>query len=137
MNETQKAELLDRLNRLMDEKMLFVRPDVSISLVVTELKTNTNYLSQAIHQKFNMNFNEYINHLRVGYACQLLNDDSVKNLPLQNIWLKSGFSTRSTFYEAFKKHSGATPSAFRKSPESPENLQISNRNQESEPLIIN
>lgn len=114
MNEMQKEDLLERLNRLMDEKMLFVQPDVRISLLVTELKTNTNYLSHLIHQTFNMNFNDYINHLRVEYACQLLNDDSVKNLPLQNIWHIVGFATRSTFYAAFKKHSGSTPSAFSK-----------------------
>ncbi|MFZ4545989.1 MAG: helix-turn-helix domain-containing protein [Bacteroidales bacterium] len=121
----------------MNEKMLFVQPDVKISSLATELKTNTNYLSKLIHDTFHLNFNDYINRLRIEYACQLLNDDCVKNLPLQNIWRMAGFATRSTFYEAFRKHSGATPSAFRKSPRSPKNLQISNRNQESEHLIIN
>jgi YesN/AraC family two-component response regulator len=117
MNEAQTVNLFDRLNRLMDEKKVFVQPDVKISSLATELKTNTNYLSKLIHDTFHLNFNDYINRLRVGYACQLLNDNNAKSLPLQNIWRMVGFSTRSTFYEAFKKHSGATPSAFRKTPE--------------------
>jgi AraC-like DNA-binding protein len=71
----------------------------------------------------------------VEYACQLLNDDNAKNLSLQKIWHKAGFATRSTFYEAFKKHSGATPSAFRKTPEKNENHQVINRNQNN--IIIN
>jgi len=134
MNQTQTSDLFDRLIRLMDEKMLFVQPDVKISSLATELKTNTNYLSKLIHDNFHLNFNDYINRLRVEYACRLLNDDNAKNLPLQNIWHKAGFATRSTFYEAFKKHSGATPSAFRKTPEKNENHQVLNRNQNN---IIN
>jgi len=135
MNETQTVDLFDRLNRLMDEKKVFVQPDVKISSLATELKTNTNYLSKLIHDNFHLNFNDYINRLRVEYACQLLNDDNAKNLPLQNIWHKAGFATRSTFYEAFRKHSGATPSAFRKTPEKNENHQVLNRNQKN--IIIN
>jgi len=135
MNQTQTSDLFDRLIRLMDEKMLFVQPDVKISSLATELKTNTNYLSKLIHDNFHLNFNDYINRLRVEYACRLLNDDNAKNLPLQNIWHKAGFATRCTFYEAFKKHSGATPSAFRKTPEKNENHQVLNRNQKN--IIIN
>jgi YesN/AraC family two-component response regulator len=116
MNETQTADLFDRLIRLVNEKKVFVQPDVKISSLATELKTNTNYLSKLIHDNFHLNFNDYINRLRVEYACQLLNDNNAKNLPLQNIWHKAGFATRSTFYEAFRKHSGTTPSAFRKTP---------------------
>jgi len=135
MNEMQTLDLFDRLNRLMDEKKVFVQPDVKISSLATELKTNTNYLSKLIHDNFHLNFNDYINRLRVEYACQLLNDDNAKNLSLQNIWHLAGFATRSTFYEAFRKHSGATPSAFRKTPEKNENHQVLNRNQNN--IIIN
>jgi len=135
MNETQTADLCERLNRLVNEKKVFVQPDIKISSLATELKTNTNYLSKLIHDNFHLNFNDYINRLRVEYACQLLNDDNAKNLPLQNIWHKAGFATRSTFYEAFRKHSGATPSAFRKTPEKNENHQVLNRNQKN--IIIN
>jgi len=135
MNETQTLDLFDRLSRLMNEKKVFVQPDVKISSLATELKTNTNYLSKLIHDNFHLNFNDYINRLRVEYACQLLNDDNAKNLPLQNIWHKAGFATRSTFYEAFRKHSGATPSAFRKTPEKNENHQVLKRNQKN--IIIN
>ncbi len=135
MNQSQKADLLDRLNRLMEQKMLFVQEDVKISSLATELKTNTNYLSKLIHDNYHLNFNDYINRLRVEYACQLLNDENAKNLPLQNIWHLAGFATRSTFYEAFRKHSGATPSAFRKTPEKNENHQVLNRNQKN--IIIN
>ena len=135
MNETQTVDLFDRLNRLMDEKKVFVQPDVKISSLATELKTNTNYLSKLIHDNFHLNFNDYINRLRVEYVCQLLNDENAKNLPLQNIWHLAGFATRSTFYEAFRKHSGATPSAFRKTPEKNENHQVLNRNQKN--IIIN
>jgi YesN/AraC family two-component response regulator len=135
MNETQTADLCERLNRLVNEKKVFVQPDIKISSLATELKTNTNYLSKLIHDNFHLNFNDYINRLRVEYACQLLNDDNAKNLPLQKIWHKAGFATRSTFYEAFRKHSGATPSAFRKTPEKNENHQVLNRNQKN--IIIN
>jgi AraC-like DNA-binding protein len=115
MNETQTSDLCERLIRLMDEKKVFAHPDVNISSLVTELKTNTNYLSKLIHDNFHLNFNDYINRLRVDYACQLLNNGSLKNITVQELYHKSGFATRSTFYVAFRKHTGTTPSAFKKS----------------------
>jgi AraC-like DNA-binding protein len=77
-------------------------------------------------------FNDFINRLRVEYACKLLNDAGVKDLPLQTIWRRSGFATRSAFYEAFKKHCGKTPSAFRKISDKEETLPVNPINDQSE-----
>ena len=127
MDEKRIAELEQNLEMLMTDEQLFLLPEISLSMLSFKMKTNPNYLSQLFNHQLHTNFNGYINRLRVEYACKLLNNASVKDLPVQTIWRRVGFATRSTFYEAFKKHSSKTPSAFRESSEKEENLTVTPR----------
>jgi AraC-like DNA-binding protein len=55
------------------------------------------------------------NQLRVEYAKELLSDELMNNLTIDAIGQKSGFSTRSNFYNTFKVETGCTPSEYLKS----------------------
>ena len=57
-------------------------------------------------------FNEYRNFWRIQHAKKLIREGKTKELTLEAIGLLSGFSTRNTFYTAFRKTEGIPPSAF-------------------------
>jgi len=44
----------------------------------------------------------------------LLANDNTKQYTILSIAYEAGFNSKSTFYSAFKKHVGMTPSGFRK-----------------------
>lgn len=52
--------------------------------------------------------------LRVDHAKQLLKEGKTDDLTIQGIAQKSGFSTRSSFYNAFKTVTGITPTEYLK-----------------------
>jgi AraC-like DNA-binding protein len=58
----------------------------------------------------NTNFYDYINQARVEAAKRAL---AASDASVLAIALEIGYNSRSAFYNAFKKHSGQTPSAYR------------------------
>jgi len=60
------------------------------------------------------NFPDYINKYRVKEAKKLLGDNNFSAYTIVAIGLECGFNSKSTFYYAFKKFTGLTPTAYRK-----------------------
>ena len=76
-----------------------------------KLGLNRYYISHLFSKKLGMRFNDYINSLRISEACRMLlnSDDSVTD-----ICFHVGFGTLRTFNRAFIRHTGRTPSEYRK-----------------------
>ena len=88
--------------------------DISLKKVADELGTNGNTVSKLINSETGTNFNDYINQKRVALAQERLLDDGFKQLTVEAIGESVGFKSKSAFYNAFKKHTGQSPSAFMK-----------------------
>lgn len=78
------------------------------------LGTNSRYLSAALRQHYATTFTGLVNSLRVDEACRMLNDREC-TLSMADISLLAGFATRQSFYNAFKRFKGVTPTRFRSS----------------------
>ena len=62
--------------------------------------------------ELNIKFTTLRTQLRIKYAIKLLNSGQADELSMDGIGKKSGFSTRSNFYNAFKTETGLTPSEY-------------------------
>jgi AraC-like DNA-binding protein len=60
----------------------------------------------------NVKFTTLRTQLRIKYATNLLDSGQADELSMDGIGKKSGFSTRSNFYNAFKIETGMTPSEY-------------------------
>ncbi len=91
-----------------------VDANISISLkgVSEVVQVNPTYLSREFATHFdNLTFGEYIRKLRIEKALQLLGNPKYSLLDIAYL---TGFSDQSHFTRIFKKHTGQSPSAFRK-----------------------
>ena len=52
---------------------------------------------------------------RVEKAIEIIEKSEKKEYTIQQIYFEVGFNTKSSFNTAFKKHTGLTPSEFKKS----------------------
>ncbi len=77
-----------------------------------KLETNPNSLSKSINLETGLNFNDYLNKKRVNTAKERLIDPDFSNLTIEAIGNSVGFNSKSAFYNAFKKHTGYSPTAF-------------------------
>lgn len=108
-----RARIIHRLDRIMHEEELYTDTKLSIDDVAQRLGINSKYLSQSINEAYNRNFYIYVNELRVEKAKSYLLVDSHANYSIEGIARQVGFQSKSSFYIAFKRITGLTPSAFR------------------------
>ncbi len=110
--DERSIRLLEKL-RLFEEGELFTDPKMSLSYLASHLETNTITLSKLINTYKEMNFNDYINGLRIRYIIEKIkNEPKFEQYKISYLAEVSGFSSHSIFSKAFKKSTGFTPSQF-------------------------
>ena len=107
----QKRVLGRKLDKLMKEKY-YLNEKLTIDGLAEKLDTNSKYLSQLINESQQKNFYTYINTFRVTEAQRLLNERQHQKYSIQGIALMAGFSSKSSFNEAFRRITGMTPSEY-------------------------
>lgn len=99
-----------RIKDLFYKKKAYLNPRLKLSDVARDVGTNRTYVSNYFNQTLNVTFYDYVNKLRIEYACQLLKTTSDS---LNIIAEESGFRSRSTFHRAFFQLKGLTQAQFR------------------------
>ena len=112
LDEKIKSQIETALNYQLDIK-IFITPDITLKILAQKCHTNRSYLSQFINERYTMNFNTFINSLRINEAKQILSDPN-NRLPLKELYLRLGYHSYSVFNEAFKRHVGVTPAFYLK-----------------------
>lgn len=111
------SSYLSKLNRLIATEQYFLESDLSMQWLADRVKISPHHLSQILKEKLGKSFYDYVNEQRVGYARRLLLEDLRR--PIIDIALQSGYNSKNSFYNAFKRHAGTTPSEYRRSGGSP------------------
>lgn len=102
--------LFAQIDELIRQQQLFRQERLSLRDLATHSGLQEKTLSWVINQGSGKNFNDYINQLRIDAVCDELQKDNPATI--LDIALAQGFSAKSTFNTAFKKHKGVTPSQF-------------------------
>ena len=98
------------LHEMMIEKKAFLDSELHLVDVARQLGTNRNYLSRHINEKYRVNFNEYLNRMRIEYSKDYML--SHPELLLDTIAVECGFSTAQSFGRKFKAIEGVTPRSW-------------------------
>ncbi|MDA3901092.1 MAG: helix-turn-helix transcriptional regulator [Spirochaetes bacterium] len=114
MPEKDVDRIMSRVEEVMKEDDLFEDMDISLNRVAEKVGCEPYMLSQVINRKTNGNFYNYINGYRIAYSKKLLKDPDCRTMTVLEIAYRSGFSSKSSFNEVFKKHTNMTPSEYRK-----------------------
>lgn len=104
-----------RLERKMMKNKFFL--DKKLSLDNLSQKTNipNHHLSQLFNLHFNQSFYNYINNLRIEYACELLKEKDIhQKYNIEQLATDCGFNSKVSFNRHFKKIKKCTPSEFLK-----------------------
>lgn len=104
--------LMDEIERLVAGTKLYTYPDLTLDSLAARLEVNRYYVSGALNRCSGKNFNQYINEYRVKEAIRLISDPAHRDLSIDGLAIESGFNDRKSFYRAFKKSTGLSPSDF-------------------------
>lgn len=106
------SELFYRIEELMQLKKLYRKSDLSLEKVAEFLSVSSAAISKAINEFSRATFPQYICKYRIQEAVEILSDTH-RNEPVKSVAIIVGYTTFSTFYRAFLKETGLSPSAFR------------------------
>jgi AraC-like DNA-binding protein len=109
--ETEQ-QILNKLKKF-ESSSKFTNKDISLAVLAGHFETNTKYLSEIINKHYHINFNTYINKLRVNFIIEKLkNEPNFCNYKISYLAELSGFTSHSSFATVFKSISGISPITF-------------------------
>ena len=110
----QKTEelILNKLQKF-EKSTKYTSKDLSLAVLAGQFDTNTKYLSEIINSNYNVNYNTYINQLRINYIVDKLKTDSnYMNYKISYLADECGFASHSSFATVFKSITGISPVKF-------------------------
>ena len=101
-----------RLSRAMETERPYLNPDVTLAELARRWGVSPRDLTYLLRESLDTCFYDYINRHRIEEAKRLLGEEEASNI--LEVMQRAGFNSKSVFNTAFKKHTGLTPTEFRK-----------------------
>lgn len=98
------------LEKKVRDSQLYLNPDLTLALLARKTGIPARQLSGSVNAVSQGNLSQWINGFRIERAKALLVSTT---LPVTEIMLESGFTTKSNFNREFQRVVGASPTAFR------------------------
>ena len=113
-----EVELLRRShNEALQQQILawlgeqYTRPELNVAMTAQQFNLSKKYVSQFLKDRTGKSFTEYLEELRLTRAMELLRGSEYS---ITEIALQCGFAAQNTFYKAFRRRFGISPSAVRR-----------------------
>lgn len=113
-NTEREAGIFQKVDGYIKDNQRYLDPNLSLEKLAEELSVSTSHLSRLINTYSQYNFSDYINAFRISDAKRFLNSSEFSSYTIVAIGLECGFNSKSTFYTAFKRLTGSTPTHYRK-----------------------
>ncbi len=112
------TEITDKKNQLLEtleKEKLYKNPKLTLAALAGHMGWPINSVSQMINDSLHTNFNDLINQYRVAAFQEKSQEPESKKYSIVGLGQEAGFSSKASFYRAFKKATGMTPTEFMKS----------------------
>ena len=98
----------------MEENEPYLESNLSMYDLAKQLNVSARELSICINHTLDKHFFDFINEYRIKKAMELIRNSSDDKLTILEVLYEVGFNSKSSFNTAFKKHTGITPTEFKK-----------------------
>ncbi|MDX2362188.1 MAG: AraC family transcriptional regulator [Crocinitomicaceae bacterium] len=112
LKKEESTQHANRLKEYMQEERPYLNGKLSLKETADYLEISVNHLSQVINEQMEVNFFDFINSYRVEEVKRLLADPEYKQYTLLAVAYDSGFNSKSSFNNIFKKFTGLTPTNY-------------------------
>ncbi len=117
-SEKDSREDINRLLEFMEREEPYLDATLTLQKLADIIELPNRHVSILINNNLNQHFFDFINQFRIKKAQNILLNQKKSQLTIQQILYDVGFSSKSSFYTAFKKQTGVTPSEYRKNKDS-------------------
>ena len=111
-NSKKKDEYLLILDNIISQTKPYLNKGITVKDLSEQTGIPAHHLSNLISSEFNLHFQDFINQRRIEYLKNHIEDLEWKQLTLEGICWEIGFTSRTTFFRAFIKFTGLSPSEY-------------------------
>ncbi len=112
LSEDQSEHIQKQIHDFFKEDTKYLDPDLKIADMANSINVPSHHISQVLNEKMNSSFYELVNQHRICKAKEMLRSGAIERLSVQAIGQECGFSSKTSFYRAFKKYTSMTPIAY-------------------------
>jgi len=113
LSEPEAARLRTALLALMEAERPWQNSELTLADLAASLRTTPHKLSEVLNGEIGQTFYDFVNGYRVREVQRRIAAGDARHLKMLALAMDAGFASKSTFNDAFKKHTSLTPSAFR------------------------
>jgi len=106
------CELKSEIKCVLEKEEIITDPRIRLSQFAEIINVSPKAASQIIKKEFKKGFNELLNKYRIQFAVERIEDGFLDVYTLEALGEQTGFSSRTTFFNAFKKELGTSPSEY-------------------------
>jgi AraC-like DNA-binding protein len=114
LSKSVEEQYLKKLTQYMEKEKPYLDPNITLFDLSKKVSIPHRSLSEIINNTLGQNYYDFINSYRVKASLRLLSDTTTRNKTILEILYEVGFNTKSSFNQAFKKHTGTTPTEYKK-----------------------
>ena len=107
-----EVKQFNEIKKKIQEQELFTNPKLDLRTLAVEFGVKEKELSRLINECGKVNFYQFVNEYRIEKFKQLVQSSNAYRFTLLGLATESGFSSKSTFYAAFKKFEGMSPKQY-------------------------
>jgi AraC-like DNA-binding protein len=115
LDDDEAKELVRKLEALMEDEKLYRDAALTSATLADRLAVSPHTLSQVLNVHVGKSFFVFVNTYRAKALEELLVDPKQAGRGVLELGLEVGFNSKTTLNSFFKKHTGVTPTDFRKS----------------------
>jgi len=113
--DKETEELCEYVENYMSAKQVFKDRELSLHSLSALLNLSTHQLSSLLNNQFQQKFMDFVNMYRINHIKEQISlPGTLQNLTIETVANNAGFSSRSAFYNSFKKNVGMSPIEFAK-----------------------
>lgn len=109
--DDEVEHIIGKVEVVLKEQALYLDPDLTLAKIARKTGTPARQVSFAINETFGRNISRVVNEYRIAHAKNLLESTDAA---ITQVYLNSGFQTKSNFHREFSRVTSMTPSAYRR-----------------------
>ncbi len=112
LKQNKVGEIKSAINNLLQNQHQYLNRGYSLAAMAAELNIPAHLLSSIINSEYQMSFTDLINKCRIEYIINGFDEEKMEAYTFEGIAMEAGFNSRITFYRAFIKITGQTPTLY-------------------------
>ncbi|MDY8137351.1 helix-turn-helix transcriptional regulator [Aquimarina sp. 2201CG5-10] len=112
LSETRSRKIKKDIQVYFEKEDFYLNPNLKIADLAKAIGVPSHHISQVLSEQMQASFYEIVNKYRIDKAKEMLRSGALNKLSVQAIGEECGFSSKTSFYRAFKKVTQMTPTVF-------------------------